>query len=81
MRQQSIITVEQCGGVSYGERWALEVASMILWPLGGDQRITVLINLLASQLDNEEQVNAISDMLKLSLRDDANSQGMDRQDR
>lgn len=79
--RQSIITVDQWGGVSFGERWALEVASAILWPLGEDQRITVLINLLASQLDNEEQVNAISDMLKLSLRDDANSQGMDRQDR
>ena len=34
-----------------GERIALEMTSMALWPLQDDARMTVLINLLAAQID------------------------------
>jgi hypothetical protein len=61
-------TLEPWGGVSFGERLGLEMMTAVLWPLNFDQRITVIINLLALQIENEDQIDAISDMLKKMLK-------------
>jgi hypothetical protein len=53
--------------VSFAERWALDAVTAILWPLDLDQRITVLTNLMAAQIDNQDQIDAIGDMLTQNL--------------
>jgi hypothetical protein len=57
---------------SFGERLALEMISATLWPLQHDERMTVLINLLAAQIDNmvenEDQIDAIIDVLRMQLK-------------
>jgi len=65
------IIMEPINGLSFGERWALEVSTAIMWPLNNDQRITVLVNLLARQLHNDTQAEAVGDMLKMSVRQHA----------
>ena len=67
MRQT--ITPVPWRGISFRERWAIDAATAVLWPLESDQRMTVLINLLAVQIEDEDEIDAISDMLKLSLKD------------
>jgi hypothetical protein len=57
---------------SVGERVALEMTTAVLWPLQHDQRMTVTINLLAAQIDamveNEDQIDAIIDVLRMQLK-------------
>ena len=53
--------------------WRLETATALLWPLKDDDRLTVLINLMAAQVDtlwpkNDDQVDAIVDVLRLQLK-------------
>jgi len=67
MRRTEII-LEPIAGLSFGERWALEVFTAIMWLLNSDQRITVLVNLLARQLQTDTQAEAVGDMLKMSVR-------------
>ena len=59
-------------GTSTAERIALEMTSMALWPLQDDARMTVLINLLAAQIDRmiteEDQIDALIDLLRMQLR-------------
>ena len=62
------IILEPITGLSFGERWALEVSTAIMWPLNNDQRITMLVNLLARQLESDTQAEAVGDMLKMSVR-------------
>jgi hypothetical protein len=69
MRQQPTITLEPWSAVSFGERLALEAVTALLWPLQSDKRMTVVINLLADQIENDDQIDAISDMLKLCLKE------------
>ena len=51
MRPAHTIELVPWRGTSVGERIALEMTSMALWPLEDDARMTVLINLLAVQID------------------------------
>ena len=57
------ITLEPWGGLSFGERFAIEGASALLWPLQSDDRMTVLITLMAAQIDtmveNDDQIDAL----------------------
>ena len=76
MRQT--ITPVPWRGISFSERWAIDAATAVLWPLQSDQRMTVLINLLAEQIEEEDEVDAISDMLKLSLKDAGKGHGPHR---
>ena len=59
-------------GTSTGERIAMEMTSMALWPLQDDARMTVLINLMAAQVDrmceDEGQIDALIDLLRMQLR-------------
>lgn len=69
---------------SFRERLALEMISATLWPLQHDERMTVLISLLAGQTDrmveNEDQIEAIIDLLRmqleLGLRHETNPSGL-----
>lgn len=51
---------------------ALETTTALLWPLKDDDRLTVLINLMAAQVDamaeNDDQVDAIVDVLRMQLK-------------
>jgi hypothetical protein len=66
------ITLEPWRSLSLGERVALEAASVLLWPLNADDRMTVLLNLLTAQIDgmaeNEDHIDAIIDVLRMYLK-------------
>lgn len=57
---------------SFGERLSLDVISTLLWPLPGDERMTVLMTLLSSQIldavENEDQIDGIIEMLRIQLK-------------
>ena len=48
MRPAHTIELVPWRGTSTGERIAMEMTSMALWPLQDDARMTVLINLMAA---------------------------------
>jgi hypothetical protein len=66
------ITLAPWHGLSFGERLMLETTTILLWPLPPDDRVTVLINLLAAQIEsmveNEDQVDAIIDVLRMQMK-------------
>lgn len=66
------ITLEPWHSASFGERLALATASALLWPLQPDDRMTVLINLMAVQIDgisaNADEIDAIIDVLRMQLK-------------
>jgi hypothetical protein len=66
------LTPAQWDRLSFGERVALDVATVLLWPLQPDERMTVLLTLLAEQTAamaaTEEQIDAIVDALRLHLK-------------
>lgn len=72
MRPAHTIQLVPWRGTCTGERIAMEMTSMALWPLQDDARMTVLINLLAAQIDrmleNEDQIDAVIDLLRMQLR-------------
>ena len=72
MRPAHTIELVPWRGTSVGERIALEMTSMALWPLEDDARMTVLINLLAAQIDRmvteDDQIDALIDLLRMQLR-------------
>jgi hypothetical protein len=72
MRPAHTIELVPWRGTSVGERIALEMTSMALWPLEDDARMTVLINLLAVQIDRmvteDDQIDALIDLLRMQLR-------------
>jgi len=72
MRPAHTIMLQTWRGTSVGERIAIEMTAMALWPLQDDARMTVLINLLAAQIDrmleNEDQIDALIDLLRMQLR-------------
>ena len=73
MKQHAhMITISPWGGLSFGERLALETATALLWPLQSDQRLTVLINLMSAQIIDmaatEDEVDAIVDLLRVQLK-------------
>ena len=72
MRPAHTIELVPWRGTSVGERIALEMTSMALWPLEDDARMTVLINLLAAQIDRmvteDDQIDVLIDLLRMQLR-------------
>jgi hypothetical protein len=72
MRPAHTITLKPWRGLSFGERVALETTTALLWPLKDDDRLTVLINLMAAQIDSmvetDEQIDALVDVLRLQLK-------------
>jgi hypothetical protein len=72
MRPAHTITLKPWRGLSLGERVALEASTALLWPLQADGRMTVLINLMAAQIDsmveNKGQVDALIDVLRMQLK-------------
>ena len=71
-RTAHLIVLEPWSGLSFGERIALEGASALLWPLQHDHRMTVLLNLLATQINNmvetDDQIDALLDVLRKQLK-------------
>lgn len=57
---------------SFGERLGLEMISAVLWPLGDDERMTVLLSMLGTQIidmvDTEDQIDALIDVLRARLK-------------
>ncbi|MBR0874554.1 hypothetical protein JQ633_29645 [Bradyrhizobium tropiciagri] len=57
---------------SFGERLGLEMISAVLWPLGEDERMTVLLSMLGTQIiniaDNEDQIDALIEALRARLK-------------
>jgi hypothetical protein len=72
MRPAHTIQLVPWRGTSTGEKIALEMTTIALWPLQDDARMTVLINLMAAQIDrmceNEDQIDALIDLLRMQLR-------------
>jgi hypothetical protein len=72
MRPAHTILLKPWGGLSFGERLALDAATALLWPLKDDDRLTVLINLMAAQIDTmvetEDQIDALVDVLRMQLK-------------
>ncbi|UPK03150.1 hypothetical protein [Bradyrhizobium sp. 170] len=66
------ITQQPWRSASFGERTALEMTTLLLWPLKDDDRMSVLINLLAAQIDSmcedEDQIDALIDLLRMQLK-------------
>ena len=50
----------------------LKQSTALLWPLQPDDRMTVLINLMAAQInrmvENEDQIDALIDVLRMQLK-------------
>jgi hypothetical protein len=67
-----MIMISPWRGLGFGERLAIEGASALLWPLQPDDRMTVLLTLLADQIfeiaTNEDQIDAIVDVLRMQLK-------------
>lgn len=72
MRPAHTIQLVPWRGTSTGERIALEMTSLIIWPLQDDERMTVLINLMSAQIDRmcteDDQIDALIDLLRMQLR-------------
>jgi hypothetical protein len=66
------ITQQPWRSTSVGELLALEMTTLMLWPLNDDDRMTVLINLMAAQIDrmveDDNQIDALIDLLRLQLK-------------
>jgi hypothetical protein len=57
--------------VTFGERVALDMVTAVLWPLRDDERMTVLINILAAQIGDsveEERIDGLIEMLRMQLK-------------
>jgi hypothetical protein len=66
------ITLEPWESLNLGTRVALEAATAMLWPLQPDDRLTVLITLLADEIEaltaSASEVDAIIDVLRTQLK-------------
>jgi hypothetical protein len=66
------ITLQPWSRASTGVRVVCEATSMMLWPLPPDDRMTALISLLAHHIDavaeNDDQIDAIVDVLRMHLK-------------
>jgi hypothetical protein len=71
MKQVHMITLEP-SRLGVGERVVLDAITAMLWPLKVDHRMTVLLNLLAVQIDQlvetDDQIDAIIDTLRMTLK-------------
>lgn len=71
-RPAHTIVLQPWRSASFGERLALDMGTAILWPLPPDNRMTVLINLLAAQIDDisatDDEIDALVDVLRQQLK-------------
>jgi hypothetical protein len=71
-RPAHTIVLQPWRSTGFGMRLALDMGTMMLWPLQPDDRMSVLINLLAAQIDDmvegDDQVDALVDVLRQQLR-------------
>jgi hypothetical protein len=78
------IIIKPWRGGSFSERVVLDVATAMLWPLKPDERLTVLISLLAEAIDDvsetEDQIDAIVDVLRMQLKLGLHHEPQDRHD-
>lgn len=72
MRPAHTIMLAPWRGFRLGERVALDAITAMLWPLKADDRMTVLINLMAAQIaemvETEDQIDALIDVLRMQLK-------------
>jgi hypothetical protein len=66
------ITLVPWRDLGFGEKLALDMTRAMLWALEPDERMTVLISLMAAQIDsmveNEDQIDALIDVLRMQLK-------------
>ena len=71
-RPAHTVVLQPWHGLSFGEKFAIEGATALLWPLTADDRMTVLLNLTAAQIDsmveNDDQIDALIDVLRMQLK-------------
>jgi hypothetical protein len=71
MKQVHMITLEP-SSLGVGERAVANAITVMLWPFQTDDRMTLLLNLLAVQIDhlveNDDQIDAIIDTLRMTLK-------------
>jgi hypothetical protein len=71
-RPAHTIVLQPWRGLSFGEKVAIEGSTALLWPLNADDRMTVLLNLLAAQVDSmvetDDQIDAIIELLRMQLK-------------
>ena len=51
-RPAHTIMLQPWRGLSFGERVVIDATTAMLWPLTADDRMTVLLNLMAAQIDS-----------------------------
>lgn len=65
------ITKQTYAEATFGERLALEMISASLWPFKTDDRIGLLITMLANEVvnvvENDDQVEAVLDQFRMHL--------------
>jgi len=70
--KQPVITIEPHGSGSFGMRLALQMIGTVLYPLQHDDRMSVLMTLLADEVvmtaESYEEIDAIVNVLRLKLR-------------
>ncbi len=66
------ITAESVLNVRFNERLALEMITVMLWPLAADERIGLLLTTLADNVcdvaDTDEEIDAIVERLRLHFK-------------
>jgi hypothetical protein len=66
------ITLQPWQSASIGVRFVCEAASALLWPLAPDDRMTVLISLLAAHIgdvaETDDQIDAVIDVLRMQMK-------------
>lgn len=71
-RPAHTIMLQPWRGLSFGERVVIDATTAMLWPLNADDRMTVLLNLMAAQIDSmietDDQIDALMEVLRVQLK-------------
>ena len=72
MRPAYTIMLQPWRDLGVGERIVIDATTAMLWPLTADDRVTVLLNLLAAQIDGmietDDQIDALMEVLRVQLK-------------
>lgn len=72
MQPAHTVQLQPWQSASVGERIAIQMTLMALWPLKDDARMTVLLSLMADQVaamtESDDQIDALLDVLRMQLR-------------
>jgi hypothetical protein len=70
--KQPVITIESHASGSFGVRLAIQMISTVLYPLKPNDRMTVLMTMLADEIlmeaESDAEIDAIVNMLRLKLQ-------------